>query len=245
LIIAIPGFSSDEHESVSDSDSSSNDSGQEYNLLDNTVNIDNYNEDWNASDIIGSDVSKLCYSTPMTKDPELKLFLNNVDSFSTVQSNSVLYKTAIDYNNKDEDMEISSSCNGSIIVDDCKVYHDFRAGRNNFDINEEDINETENTLTCIENSHEFSNDVDKINDNIINDDTIIQNNSNISLKVNGSSDIAHKLKSNNSEEVCITINDAEKEIDKSLTVCLNRTLLDESGYTENLLSTSDKELSKK
>ncbi|XP_026823009.1 small RNA 2'-O-methyltransferase isoform X1 [Rhopalosiphum maidis] len=234
LIKAVPGFSSDEYES--DSESSSNNSGQEYNLLENTVNIDNDNEDWNVSTVISSDKSKLCYSTPMTKNSEFKSFFSNVDSFNTVHSNSDLYKTAVDYNKSEdtEDMEISSSCNGSIIVEDCKVYQDFRKGRNSSVINEEDINETENTLTCVIKSHEFSNDDNKLNGNTVNDNTIIQNNSNISLKINCNSD-THKLESNNSDE----------EIDDQLTVCFNRTLLDENDYTENLLLTSDKELSKK
>jgi len=110
--------------------------------------------------------------------------------------------------------------------------------------NEEDINETENTLTFVTNSHEFSND-DKLNDNIINDDTSINNNSNISLKLKCSSNTAHQFKSNNPDEICITINDRVNENDDKLTVCLNRTLLDENGYTEKLLSTSDNESSKK
>jgi len=376
LIKALPGFSSDEYESDSDSDSFSNNSGQEYNLLENTVNLDNDFENWNESAVLSSDKSKLCYSTPMTRDPELKYYSNNVDSFSTVHSNSGLYKTAVDYNktedtedmvmssscnssivedcnvyqdfktgqnnsvineedvnetentltcitnshklsndgdklnhNYTDDMEISSSFNGSIIVEDCIVYQDFKSGRkisvrNEEDINEtentltcianshklsndgdklnhnytddmeisssfngsiivedcivyqdfksgrkisvknEDINETENTLTCVTNSHEFSND-DTLNDNIINDNTIIQNNSNISLKLKCSSDTAHQFKSNNPDEIYITINDGVNEIDDQLTVCLNRTLLDENGYTEKLLSTSDNESSKK
>jgi len=93
-------------------------------------------------------------------------------------------------------MEISSSYNGSIIVEDCKVYQDFRTGRNNSIINAKDINETENTLTCITKNHEFYNDVDELNSNIVNGNTIIQNNSNIYLKVNCSSDTTHKLNSN-------------------------------------------------
>ncbi|CAI6352272.1 unnamed protein product [Macrosiphum euphorbiae] len=348
LIKALPGFSSDEYES--DSDSYSNNSGQEYNLLENTVNLDNDIEDWNSSAVLSSDKSKLCYSTPMTRDPELKYYSNSVDSFSTVHSNSGLYKTAVDYNKTEDtedmvmsfscnssivedcnvyqdfktgqnnsvingedvnetentltcvannhklsndgdklnhnytgDMEISSSYNGSIIVEDCIVYQDFKSGRNisvrneedisetentltcvtnshkfsndgdklnhnytgdmeisssyngniivedcivyqdfksgrNISVrNEEDINETENTLTCVTNSHEFSND-DKLNDNIINDNTIIKNNSNISLKLKCGSDTAHQFKSNNPDEICITINDGVNEIDDQLTI---------------------------
>ncbi|XP_022176690.1 small RNA 2'-O-methyltransferase isoform X1 [Myzus persicae] len=311
LITASSEFGSVEYES--DSDSLSNISGQEYNLLENTVNLDDDNEDWNASVVLSSDKSKLCYSTPMTRDPELKYYANNMDSFSTVHSNSDLYKTAVDYNkSKDtdnmemssscnssidedcnvyhgfrtgqnnsvineedinetentltgdanshalsndgdklnyhctDDMEISSSYNGSIIVEDCTVYRDFKSGRNNSVTKEEDINETENTLTCVANSYSFSNDDDKLNDNIINDNTIIKNNGNIlSLKLKCSSDSARKFKSNNPDETYITTKDGVNEIDNQPTVCLNRTLLDESGYTENLLSTSDNELSKK
>ncbi|XP_025193447.1 small RNA 2'-O-methyltransferase isoform X1 [Melanaphis sacchari] len=233
-----PEFSSDEYES--DSDSSSNNSGQEYSLLENTANVDNDDEDWNA--IINSEKTKLCFSTPMTKNLELKSDIQ-VDSFSTVLSNSDLYKTAVDYI-KNEDMEISSSCNGSIIVEDCTVYQDFKTGRNNSVINEEDIDETENTLTYSSKSHESFNDGDKFNDNIVNDNTFVQNNSNISLKENCSSNTTLKLNPDNPDEICIPVNDKENEIDYQLTVCLNRTLLDENGYTENLL-TSDKELSKK
>ncbi|KAL4130769.1 hypothetical protein QTP88_008158 [Uroleucon formosanum] len=308
LVRALSGFSSDEYES--DSNSFSSNSEQEYNLLENTVNLANDTEDWNASAVLSTDKSKLCYSTPMTRDPEIKYYSNNVDSFSTVHSNSGLYKTAVDYNKTEDtddmvmssscnssivedcnvhqdfkteqnnsvikeedvnetentltcvanshkfpndgdklnhnytDMEISSSYNGSIIVEDCIVYQDFKSGRNNSLRNEEDINETENTLVCVTNSHEFSNN-DKLNDNIINDNTIIKNNSNISLKLKCSSDTAHQLKSNNPDEICITINDGVNEIDDQLTVCLHRSLLDENGYTEKLLSTSDNELLKK
>jgi len=302
----LSGSSSDENES--DSDSLSNNSGQVYNLLENTVNLDNDNEDWNASAVLSSDKSKLCYSTPMVRDPEFKYYSNNVDSFSTVHSNSDLYKTAVDYNKSEntEDMEISSSCNssivehcqdfrtgqnnsvineedinetentltsvanshefsndanklnyhfsdmeisssfnGSIIVEDCTVYQDFKSGRNNSVIDEEDINETENTLTCVANNHEFSNDGDKLNAKVINDDTVNKNNSNISLELKCSSDTTHQFKSNNPNEICITNDDGLNEIDNQISVCLNRTLLDENGYMENLLSTSDNELLKK
>lgn len=308
MVQTLSGFSSDEYES--DLNSISSNSEQEYNLLENTVNLDNDTEDWNASAVLSTDQSKLCYSTPMTRDPKIKYYSNNVDSFSTVHSNSGLYKTAVDYNKTEDtddmvmssscnssivedcnvyqdfkteqnnsvikeedvnetentltcvanshkfpndgdklnhnytDMEISSSYNGSIIVEDCIVYQDFKSGRNNSLRNEEDINETENTLICVTNSHEFSKN-DKLNDNIINDNTIIKNNSNMSLKLKCSLDTAHQLKSNNPDEICITINDGVNEIDDQLTVCLHRSLLDENGYTEKLLSTSDNELSKK
>lgn len=244
LIKAKSEVSSDEYES--DSDFSSNNSGQEYNLCEK-INIDDFNEDWNVSAGLSPDKSKICYSTPMTKDPEFKSYLDNVDSFSTVHSNSDLYKTAVDYNKSEntEDMEISSSCNGSIIVEDCKIYQDFRTGRNNSVINEEDINETEDTLTCITKNLEFSNDDDELNGNMVNDNTIIQNNSNVSLKVNCTSDTTHKLKSNHSDEICTTVYDEENNIDNQPTVCFNRSLLDENNFTENLLLTPDKELSKK
>ena len=171
---------------------------------------------------------------------------------------------------------MSFSCNSSI-VEDCNVYQDFKTGQNNSVINGEDVNETENTLTCVANNHKLSNDGDKLNHNYtgdmeisssyngsiivedcivyqdfksgrnisvrneedINDNTIIKNNSNISLKLKCGSDTAHQFKSNNPDEICITINDGANEIDDQLTVCLNRTLLDENGYTEMLLSTSD------
>lgn len=142
----MPEFTWDEYKSDSDSDSFSNNSEQECYLLENTVTLDDDNEDWKVSADMSSNKSKLCYSTSMTSDPDLKHYLNNEDSLSTVYLNSDLYKTAVEYNesNDTEDMEISSSYNGSNIVEDCTVYQEFKADRNNSLINEVDINETVN-----------------------------------------------------------------------------------------------------
>lgn len=228
LIKCISECSSDEY--ISDSDSSSNRSGQEYSLLEDSVN--NQSEE-NCSTVgMSFGNSKLCYSTPMNRNQGIHS--NNVDSFNTIFSNSDLYKTALDFNkSKDcEDMEISSSCNSSLIVNDCKIYQDFIQGRNN-STTDEDISGTEETLKSIATSHEYFNDNDKANDN-----TVIQNGSNVSLNNNSSS--VNESKTENidfSNNVIIE----EIEIGNQSSVCLNRTLLDESGYTENLLSTPDKE----
>lgn len=220
------------------SDSLSNHSGLEYSLLeDEVINHDDKKEDWNASADISFGESKLCYSTPMTKNQDN--YLNSVDySFNTVFSNSDLYKTAVDHNKSDEDMDmdISSCCNGSISVDDCEVYQDFLIGRNN-SVNEEDISETEKTLMCIVDIHEFSDDSCKSINNVINDNTVIQNN--MPLASDCSVDTVHmlKLKTNGDFSNNVSPNESSKVIDE---VCLNRTLLDDNNYTENLLSTNDK-----
>lgn len=233
LVKAMSETSFDEYKS--DSDSLSNHSGQEYSLLEDIVNTvhSDKEEDWNEPMGMSFGESKLCYSTPMTQNKKINnVYLNNVDSFNTIFSNSDLYKTAIDYNNCD-DMDISSSCNGSLIVDDCNIYQDFVTGHNNSVIIEEDGSETEENLTCVATTHDLSNDCDIVNANIINDNTVIHNNSNVSLNSNFSSNDL-KLKTNE-------INEELKENDNQLSVCLNRTLLDENGYTEKLLFTPDKE----
>lgn len=218
----------------SDSDSLSNNSEPEYSLLEEEVQHSNRvlnkseSEEENWDELRGMSIgeSKLCYSTPMTKNQELNnVHFNNHNSFNTVLSNSDMYKTAIDYNNCD--MDISSSCNNSLNVNECNFYKDFLTGRNTSTF-EEDISETEKTLTCVTTSHDFSNcDIENANIN----NTVV-NTSNISLKRNCSSDNCHESKLKGKE-----INEEQPE----MSICFNRTLLDESGYTEKLLLTSDKE----
>lgn len=204
----------------------SNQSGQEDSLLEDEVNNHDDKGDWNVSADMHFSESKLCYSTPMTKNQGN--YFNSVDNSNTVFSNSGLYKTAVDHSRSENvDMDISSSCSGNINVDDCEVYQDFVVGRNN-SMNEEDISGIEKTLIC--DIHGFSDDSCKTNNNIINDNTVIQNDI-LSLKNNCNVDIVNKLKLKND-------NDSNDEIQEQM--CLNRTLLDESGYTENLLSTPNK-----
>lgn len=231
LIKVISEVSSVEYKS--DSDLLSNNSGQDFSLLDELVNNQNDDEeDWGTMvKGMSFEESKLCYSTPMTKNQDY----NKMDSINTLFSNSDLYKTAIDL-----DMDISSSCNNNFLVDDCKVYQEFLTGRNNSAIDEEDISETEETLTYVANSNAFSNDSYDAN-NVIDDETVIKNSSYSSIKSNDvtDTDTAHKLKSENISDFS---NKSDKIIDNLSSVCLNRTLLDESDYTENLLLTQDKEL---
>lgn len=241
-------------ENISDSDSMSNHSGQEYSLLEDSSNNQHYEEeDWNSSVGMHFGDSKLCYSTPMNKNEGV--YLSNAESFNTVVSNSELYKTAVDHiksnessmeissscngsfaddhNKSDKDMEISSSCNGSLVIDDCKVYQDFALGRNSIG---EDISEIEETVTCVTN--ESSKNSDEVNDN-----TIVYNSSNTFLKSDCNSDMTHEIKSQNCDNFSDdTIKKDCEEIDNQSSVCLNRTLLDESGFTENLLSTPNNTL---
>lgn len=226
----------DSDEDMSDSNSFSDFSEQEYNLLENTAEDPNDEEDWSPSNGMSFGESKFCYSTPMTKNIDHNIYINNVDSFNTVFSNSDLYKTAVDYIKSEEsqEMEISSSFNGSINVGECKLYEDFIEGRNNSVINEE----VENTLMCDSKSHEFSIDDDQVNGNIINDDTVIQNISDISLKSDFSSGTTHEFYSKNKDNLSIdTIDEKDEKSDDQVSICLNRTLLDESGYTEKILNT--------
>lgn len=234
LIKCISEISSDEYNS--NSDSLSNNSGQEYGLLEEILNNSKSDkeEDWDGLTGISIGESKLCYSTPMAKNQEFNnVYLNNVDSFNTIFSNSDLYKTAVDYTNIN-DMDISSSCNNSLIIDECNLYQDFLTARNNSIHFEEDISETDKTLTCVTISHGFPNDCDIAKVITNNDNTVINTSNNISLKNNCTSDISPESKIKN--------NEIDKE-QTEMSICFNRTLLDESGYTEKLLLTqvSDKE----
>lgn len=233
LIRAKSEYSSDEYKS--DSDSSSNNSGQ-YTLLEND-NENNYHyevEDWSSSTGMNFGDSQLYYSTPMNMNQ--RKCLNNVDSFNTMFSNSDMYKTAFDYKSG-EDMEISSSCNGSFVEDNCSNYQEFVLGRSN---STEDISKTDETLTTsIITNCELSKIQAK--SNTIDDDTVINNNSNVSLKSDCNSAIAHELTSVNCVSLSVgNIKNEGKETDDQSSLCLNRTLLDENNYTENLLSTPDK-----
>lgn len=231
LIRAKSEYNSSEY--TSDSDSSSNHSGHYTLLEEGSANNHHYEaqEDWSSSTGMNFGDSQLFYSTPMNMNQGKHL--NNEDSFNTF-SNSDLYKTAFDYKS-DEDMEISSSCNGSIIVDKCNVYQEFVLGRNN---SGEDISKADETLTSIVTSCDLS----KIgNNNMIDDDTVIQNSSNISLNSDCNSATTHEITSVNCASLSVEIIKSEgKEIVDQSSVCLNRTLLDENDYTENLLSTPDK-----
>lgn len=235
LIRAKSEYDSEEYKS--DSDSSSNNSGQ-YTLLEND-NVNNHHyeveEDWSSSTSMNVGDSQLYYSTPMNMNQGK--CLNNVDSFNTMFSNSDLYKTAFDYNKSDEDMDISSSCNGSIVEDSCNNYQEFVLGRSN---STEDISKTDETLTTsIITSCELSEI--KVNNNIIDDDTVIQNSSNISLKSDCNSATAHEITSVNCVSLSVGIIKSEgKETNDQSSPCLNRTVLDENNYTENLLSTPNK-----
>lgn len=235
LVRASSELNSDEY--IADSDSFSDLSEQEYNLIENTANESNDEEGWSPSNGMSFGESKFCYSTPMTKNIEHTIYKNTVDSFvDTVFSNSDLYKTAVDYIKSEDvkDEEISSSFNGSINVGECKLYENFIEGRNNSVINKEDINEIENTLMYNLDSHEISIDDDKVNGNIIYENTVIQNISDTSLKSNFSSDTTHEFHYKNDND---TIDEEDKESDDQVSVFLNRTLLDESGYTEKILNT--------
>lgn len=225
----------DSDDNIADSDSFSDLSEQEYNLIENTANDSNDEVDWSPSNGMSFGDPKFCYSTPMTKNIEHNNHVNNVDSFNTVFSNSDLYKTAVDYTKNEEinDVEISSSFNGSINIGECKLYENFIEGRNYSVINNEDIIETENTLTCDLDSHELPIDGDKVNGNIIYDNTVIQNISDTSLKSNFSSDTKHEFYNENHND---SIDEENKESDDEVSVFLNRTLLDESGYTEKILN---------
>lgn len=238
MIKAIPEYSSDGSKSDSDSDSNHS-GGQEYSLLNDSENSQHYENDWSSSAGMHFGDSRLYYSTPMTKSQGIHS--SNAESFNTVFSNSELYQTAVDYNKSNEDMDISSSCNGSLAIDDCKVYHDFASGRSS---SGEDISKTEETLTCVSNSHETSkNSNDEVNDNINDDTTIVENSSNKSLKNECSFDAVDQNKYQIGENVSngTIIKDCE-EIDSQTSLFMNRTLLDESGYTEYLLSTPNKTL---
>jgi len=157
LLTSNSNYSSDEYRS--DSDLSSNISGQEDNIHNHTIE-----DDWDALEGMSFGNSNNCLSTPMNKNQE-DIYFKNVNSSNTVFSNSDLYNTAIDYNKSvgNEDMDISSSCNSSIIVNDCEDYKEFVLGRNNSAIYE-NINDTGDTCTNITNSNEFSNDSDKLNE---------------------------------------------------------------------------------
>lgn len=209
----------------SNSDSLSNHSGQEYSLLEDDVNsYDEKGDDCNMPREMCFRESKLCYSTPMVKNED---DLNSVDSFNTFCSTSDLFKTAISGNESEVvDMDISSCCNDSNNIDDCKVYEDFVMGRNN-SMNEEDINGIEKTV-CVVDICEFSDDRSQMNNNVINDNTIVQND--LNLTSNCSVDNGHKFKNE-------AVHESSEVTDQE---CSNRTLLDESGYTENLLCTPEK-----
>lgn len=295
-------------ENKSDSHSFSNHSGQEYSLLEDLSNKHNYEEeDWNESENksihIGFGESKLCFSTPMIKTQQSNVCLNNIDNSITEFSSSDLYKTATEFSKSEymdkDDIEISSSFNSSIIIDECKVYNDFVRGRNSstfYDENvandnlindntvtqnfseisicetesddmeisssftsnniiddcknvedyfkgrnnstiHEDISKIESSLMLVSTSQELLNINDKANDN-----TIIQNTSDISLKNNPGSSNVHKLKSINCNDLLnISNNDEDNKIDNQSSVSMNKTLLDESG-TIKMLCTLDKEL---
>lgn len=223
-------FSSDEYKS--DSDSYSNHSGQ-YSLLENTEEC--HRNDSNEAINLSFSESRLCYSTPMTNNQNPNAYFSNIDSFNTVCSSSDLYKTAVDHDSScNEDMEISSSCNGSIVVDNCKMYQDFLTGRNSS--HEEDIKETEETLT-----YESNCDDDIENGNALNDNTtVIQKSSNISLKRSYTSDTAQEPKSKHCNDFS-NFNEEKIEFEQP-SVFLHRSLLDENGFTEKLLSIPDNEL---
>jgi hypothetical protein len=180
LVLLTDAFESSSDEYKSDTDSYSNHSGQ-YSLLENTEEWDNNKDiDLNETVNLSFSESRHCYSTPMTNNQKPNVYFSNIDSFSTVCSSSDLYKTAADHDMScNEDMEITSSSNGSIVVDNCKMYQEFLTGRFSSTIDEEDIKETEKTLTCESNCDD--NDIE--NGNALNDNTIvIQNSSNSSLK---------------------------------------------------------------
>lgn len=235
LIRAKSEYSSEEYKS--DSDSSSNYSGH-YTLMDD-YNENNHHygveEEWSSSTGMHFGDPQLYYSTPMNMNQGK--CLNNVNSFDTTFSNSDLYKTAFDYNKSGEDMEISYSCNGSIVEDNCNNYEEFVLGRSN---STEDISKTDETLTTsVITNCELSKI--KVNNNIIDDDTVTQNSSDISLKSDCNSAAAHELPSVNCVSLSVGIIKSEgEENDDQSSPCLNRTLLDENNYTENLLSMPDK-----
>lgn len=229
-------------EYISESDSYSNPNVQDYSLLDDVANYQNEDqEDLGTSVAMSFCESDICFSTPMTKNKDLNPYTTEVDSSNTVFTDSDMYKTAVEYDKYENmDMEVSSSCNGSLIIDDCSVYQDFVTGRNNSTAAEEDIMEA--TLT-VGNGNALYNDSDKANDNLIHDNTVIENSRNLPLKSNQGLNSIPKLKSNN-DFSNIVIPEEENVLDNQPTVFLNRTLLDESGFMEHLLSTPDKELKK-
>lgn len=238
LIKHLSEFSSDEY--MSDVDSYSNQSAQEYSLLDEFETDHHYDKvEWNTHVESSFGESKLCFSTPMTKNQDSNIYFSDKDIFdTTIFTNSDLYNTAIDYNRSEHlDMEISSSCNGSFIVDDCNVYQDFISGRNNSSIEDEDI--TEKTLTGVVNDNDLNRDNDKANGNVlIRDNTVLENDSQLLPKndTNGTHE-SQTIKDFSTDTVSVEC----QELDNQPTVFFNRTLLDESGFMENLLSTPDKE----
>ncbi|VVC26521.1 Hypothetical protein CINCED_3A017042 [Cinara cedri] len=226
----------------SDSDSSSDTSEEENWLLDNNVKeVEEEEEEWNLPLNVGTSNSQLFYSTPMAKDKHLDVqFLNSLnDTYtksnnSTASSNSDFFTTAIDNNDtNNEDMDISSSCNGSVLIKNCNIYQDFVSGRNDLTIKNEDISETdEETFICNANY----NDTNKVNEEINKKNSFIQNSTNVFLKSNCGSDIAHGLTSK------IVGNFSSDDIKEPDLVCSNRILLDENNDTENLLSSLGKEI---
>lgn len=189
--------SSDEYRS--DTYSLSNHSGQEYNLSEDFVNNHNFEEeDWNESGNksidMGFDQLKHCYSTPMNKNHQHNVHLNNKVSSITEISSLDLYKTATEFSKSEyvdaDDMEISSSFNSSIIIDECKVYNDFVKGRNSSTLNDEDV----------------------AHDNIINDNTVTQNTNNISSSETESDDmeISSSFNSSNIIDDCKDFDDYVK-----------------------------------
>lgn len=223
----------------SDLDSFSDFSGQEYSLLDNTEHSYNDEEDWSPTNGMSFGGSTFCYSTPMATnlEPNIYNYVNNVDSFNTVFSNSDLYKTAVDYNKDEEnkDVEISSSLNGTIDISECNLYENFIDGRSNSTIDEDGIIELEKTLMYASNSHAFSIDNDKANGNTINDNTILQKN--ISFISNNSSSTNEPCFKNDKSLTNNTVDEEDEENDNQVSDFANRTLLDESGYTESILNT--------
>lgn len=161
------------------------------------------------------DDSYECGSSVFTTDTEYfgeskqikihKGYSNHIDSFNSVDSNLDLVRTVVDYDkNKIIDIDISSSPNSSIIVDDCKVYEDFVVSRKNSGMHEEDINETRKSLANIVNS-QMHNNTDK------------ENSISISLTRNCGKDTANKSQSKIEDFSNSNVNEESKEIDDQLT----------------------------
>lgn len=155
----------------------------------------------------------------------------------TMSSNSDFFTTAIDNNDtSNDDMEISSSYNGSIIINNCNVYQDFIMGRNDSTIISEDINETdEKTLTCNTNC----NDTDEADDDLNKNNSFTQN-TNAFFIGNCGHDIApHDVASKTVD------NFSSGSTNKPDLVCSNRTLLAEDNYAAKQFSARDKEIQSK
>ncbi|XP_050521777.1 small RNA 2'-O-methyltransferase [Daktulosphaira vitifoliae] len=175
LVKPISNTYSDYNSTEVDDDISQN--SLDYYPTDNDINSkDEYceeEEEWNSSNSINFGNPDLCFSTPMIKHlSSNNCIKSNQNHYDDKFSNSSIYEIANKEKNDELDMELSTSCNNSFLIDVCPLYQNVE---NNKSIENEDTLIIEDNKKVVQEIDPSFNKIISVDDYTIYHDFTVEN----------------------------------------------------------------------